>query len=210
MLKKVLIASVACLLILMPVKGQNMFKINQYNIYMNKVFSPIGTLFANHQLNERWSVATYFYVNATPWTTQATNPSWGEGLAGMTYSPVKGVSLGVIAGLQSNEAQIFRVSPIVLVNRNRFSFFGAFEFGGERTRWDAMGFYLFDSWKLGGELIRYYKMYAAGPRAEVSFFNKQPVTVFYSALWAWEKETLAHMFGIYTSFGTGKKVVLPD
>ena len=199
-MKKLQLCLLANFLILTPVIGQTMFKINQYNIYYNKTFMPVGTLFANHQFNSKWSIASYFYVNATRWKEQATDPSWGEGLAGFTYSPVPGVALGVLAGLQSNEEQIFRFSPIVLVNKNRFSFFGAFEFGGQRTRWDAMGFYVTKSFKFGAELIRYYKMYAAGPRLEFSFIKKQPVTVFYSALWDWEGSKLASMFGIYSSF----------
>ena len=57
------------------------------------------------------------------------------------YTPVPGVSVGVIAGFQSNEAQMFRFSPLILVNNNGFSSFGPFEFGGGRVRWDCMGFY---------------------------------------------------------------------
>jgi hypothetical protein len=44
-------------------------------------------------------------------------------------------------------------------------------------------------------------MYAAGPRVEFSFIKKQPVTIFYSALWDWKGSKLASMFGIYSTFG---------
>ena len=188
--------------LLAPAGAQTMFKVNQYNIYYDKTFMPVLTLFTNHRISSKFSATSYCYVNATannPVTGQAR--SWGEVLAGGLYTPVPGVSIGVIAGFQSNEPQIFRVSPLILVSKNRFSFFGAFEFGGDRVRWDCMGFYQVKFLKLGGELIRYYKMYAAGPRAELTFFKKQPVTVFYSALWDWKGSKLASMFGIYTSFG---------
>jgi hypothetical protein len=114
---------------------------------------------------------------------------------------VKGISVGVLGGIQSNEDQIFRVSPIALVNRGRFSFLGAFEFGGKRYRWDCMGFYQFGPVKLGAELIRYYSMYAAGPRAELTFLKAQPITVFYSALWDWGGQKYASMFGVFSTFG---------
>ncbi len=193
------------LLLLSPLTGQNVFKINQYNIYYNHTFMPVGTLFANHQFSSKWSIASYFYVNATAVKAEDVGsnkdkPSWGEGLAGPTFTPVPGFTIGILGGFQSNEGQAFRISPIILINKNRFSLFGAFEFGGARTRWDAMGFYSIKSLKLGAELIRYYTMYAAGPRVEFSFIKKQPVTVFYSALWDWKGTKLASMFGIYSSF----------
>lgn len=205
LMKKFLICFFACFPILTPVIGQNMFKINQYNIYYDKTFMPVGTLFTNHQFNSKLSVTSYFYVNAT--SNQSLTDKvrgWGEGLAGVTYTPWQGISLGLLVGLQSNEAQVFRISPIILLNKNAFSFFGAFEFGGERTRWDAMGFYNVKTLKFGAELIRYYKMYAAGPRVEFSFIKRQPVTIFYSALWDWKGAKLASMFGIYSAFAGGK------
>jgi hypothetical protein len=205
-MKKLLLSLMIAATFLPTAFTQTMFKVNQYNIYYDKTFMPVLTLFTNHQVSSRFSAASYCYVNATsdhPVTGNAR--SWGEVLAGGLYTPVPGISVGVLAGFQSNEAQVFRISPIIMVSKNRFTFFGAFEFGGERIRWDCMGFYNLKSLKLGGELIRYYKMYAAGPRAELSFFKKQPVTIFYSALWDWKGSKLASMFGIYTSFGTPAK-----
>jgi len=205
-MKKIFLSAVLCISMLAPAGAQTMFKVNQYNIYYDNTFMPVLTLFTNHQISPKFSATSYCYVNATanhPVTGNAR--SWGEVLAGGMYTPVPGVSVGVVAGFQSNEAQMFRISPLILLNKNRFSFFGAFEFGGDRVRWDCMGFYNVKSLKLGGELIRYYKMYAAGPRAELTFFKKQPVTVFYSALWDWKGSKLASMFGIYTSFPGVKK-----
>jgi hypothetical protein len=196
-MKKLLVCFVTGLLFATPLIGQTVFKINQYNIYYNKTFMPVATLFANYQINEKLSITSYFYVSAVAKT------GWGEGLAGVTYTPVKGITVGILGGLQSNEEQVWRISPIVLLNKNRFSFFGAFEFGGERYRWDCMGFYAVKPFKFGAELIRYYQMYAAGPRIEFSFFKKQPITVFYSALWDWQGSKLASMFGIYSTFGSG-------
>ncbi len=201
LMKKLLLSLIAVWIFLAPAGAQTMFKVNQYNIYYNQGFMPVLTLFTNHQISPKFSATSYCYVNA-----YAKN-SWGEVLAGGLYTPVPGVSVGVVAGFQSNEAQMFRISPLILLNKNRFSFFGAFEFGGDRVRWDCMAFYNVKSLKLGGELIRYYKMYAAGPRAELTFFKKQPVTVFYSALWDWKGSKLASMFGIYTSFPGVKKPV---
>lgn len=178
-----------------PSQAQTQFKLNQYNVYYKDALMPIFTLFTSHKVTDKVGVAGYFYVNALRET------GWGEGLAGLTYTPVPGITLALLGGLQSNEDQVFRYSPMLLVNRNRFSFFGALEFGGARYRWDAMGFYSFGPLKVGAELIRYYKMYAAGPRAELTFFKKQPVTIFYSALWDWAGSELASMFGIYTAFG---------
>lgn len=197
---------ILCLLItglVAPTNGQTQFKINQYNVYYNKALMPVITLFTNHKITETISATSYFYINAMPET------GWGEGLAGLTWTPVRGVSVGLLGGLQSNEAQVFRLSPIVLLNRDRFSFFGAFEFGGDRYRWDAMGFYSVGPLKIGAELIRYYKMYAAGPRAEITFWKAQPITVFYSALWDWAGSELASMFGIYTAFGTPRANARP-
>ncbi|MFA6129175.1 MAG: hypothetical protein WC699_17890 [Bacteroidales bacterium] len=193
-MKKLLFIFSLCCLIGYPVSGQTMFKINQYNIYYNKGFMPIVTMFTNHKFNEKLSFTSYFYINAYQ------KNSWGEGLAGVTYTPVKGISIGLLGGLQSNEDVIWRISPIVLLSKGRWSFFGAFEFGGKRYRWDTMGFYSVKAFKFGAEFIRYYEMYAAGPRVEFSFIKKQPVTVFYSGLWDWTYGRYASMFGIYTAF----------
>jgi hypothetical protein len=192
------------LLISSSVGGQSVFKINEYNIYYNDGLMPIITLFTNHQFSEKLSITSYFYVNAYP------KNSWGEGLVGVTYTPVKGVSVGFLAGFQSNETEIWRVSPIIMLSKNRFSFSGAFEFGGKRYRWDAMGFYSVKSFKFGAEFIRYYSMYAAGPRVEFSFIKKQPVTVFYSGMWDWTYGRYASMFGIYSTFGAFKKTTALD
>ena len=184
--------------------GQAIFKINQYNIVYNGDLMPVITLFTNYPITKKLSITSYFYVNAY------SKNSWGEGLAGLTYTPVKGISVGFLGGFQSNETEIWRVSPIVLLSKNRFSFFGAFEFGGKRYRWDAMGFYNWRSFNFGAEFIRYYQMYAAGPRVEFSFFRKQPVTIFYSALWDWTYGRYASMFGIYSTFGFSPRVAILD
>ncbi len=191
-------------LLSMACSGQTIFKINQYNIIYKGDLMPVITLFTNYQFNQKLSFTSYFYVTAYP------KNSWGEGLFGLTYTPVKWLSLGFLGGFQSNETELWRVSPIILMNYKKFSFFGAFEFGGKRYRWDAMGFYSVKSFKFGGEFIRYYKMYAAGPRVEFSFLKKQPITLFYSGLWDWTYGNYASMFGIYTAFGNFRKAVLPD
>ena len=194
MKKKALILLFPFLLNL-SVSGQTLFKINQYNVLYKGDLMPIITLFANHQIINRLGISGYFYVNAYP------KSSWGEGLIGVNYTVIDGLTLGFLAGFQSNEARIWRISPLVMMNFGKFSFFGAFEFWGKRYRWDAMAFYSVSSVKFGGEFIRYYQMYAAGPRIEFSFLKKQPITIFYSFLWDWSYGYPAHMFGIYTSFG---------
>jgi hypothetical protein len=178
-----------------PVQGQTMFKINQYNIIYDGDFMPVATLYTNYSFNSKIGFTSYFYINGY------NKNSWGEGLAGPNWTPVKGVSLAFLAGFQSNEKSLLRVSPLFFVAKNRFSAFGAFEYGGKRHRWDLMAFHSLDQFKIGGELIRFYQMYAAGPRVEYSFLKKQPLTIFYSGLWDWKGEKYASMFGIYTSFG---------
>ncbi len=198
-MKKIHTLLAAGLLIVQMAGAQATFKINQYDVFYNKDFMQFGTLFTNYPLGQHISIACYFYENALPKAG-----SWGQGLAGPVWTPVQGISVGLLAGFQTNEDRIFRFSPIALVNRGRFSFFGALEFGGLRYRWDCMGFYQVGSFRLGAELIRYYKMYAAGPRVEFTFLKAQPITVFYSALWDWGGEKYASMFGIYSTFGVKK------
>jgi len=176
------------------IQAQTVFKLNQYNIIHNNRFMPVFTFFGGHNFNDKVGIAGYFYVNGLK------GSSWGEGLAGPTWSPVKGLTLGLLAGIQSNEDQLFRVSPIVVYNRKQFSGFASFEYGGLRHRWDVMAFYVKNDWKFGGEYIRFYKMFAAGPRVEFTFLKKQPITVFYSGLWDWTNGLYASMFGIYSSF----------
>jgi hypothetical protein len=199
-MKKLSFCFLAGFLLTSSVCGQSIFKINQYNIYYNNGLMPIVTLFTNHQFNNKLSVSSYFYVNAYQ------KNSWGEGLVGITYTPVQGVSIGFLGGLQSNETEIWRVSPIILLNKKQFSFFGSFEFGGKRYRWDDMAFYSVKAFKFGAEFIRYYQMYAAGPRVEFSFIKKQPITIFYSGLWDWTYGRYASMFGIYSTFGAFKNI----
>ncbi len=175
--------------------GQTVFKINQYNVAYRGDVMPVFTMFTNARISKTLSITGYFYINAYP------KGSWGEGLAGLSYTPASWVTIGFLGGFQTNEPRIWRISPILLLNYKKWSFFGGFEFGGARYRWDAMGFYQIGAFRLGGEFIRYYKMYAAGPRAEFTFCKKQPVTLFYSFLWDWTYGHPAHMFGIYTTFG---------
>ncbi|MCX6280521.1 MAG: hypothetical protein NTU51_00990 [Bacteroidetes bacterium] len=180
------------------VSGQTLFKINQYDVLYNGNLMPIITLYTNYQINEHIGITNYFYVTAYP------QNSWGEGLVGVSYTIVKGITIGFLAGYQSNETELWRISPIIGLYKKPFSFFGAFEFGGKRYRWDAMGFYELHSWKFGGEFIRYYQMYAAGPRVEFSFLKNNILTVFHSSLWDWVYGKYAAMFGIYASFGNMK------
>jgi hypothetical protein len=184
--------------------GQTLFKINQYNIIDKGNLFPILTLYTNHQFNDHLAATAYFYINGYE------KGSWGEGLGGVTYTPVKGVSVGFLVGFQTNETELWRISPLLILGNEHWSFFGAFEFGGRRYRWDAMGFYLWKKFKFGAELIRYYQMYAAGPRIEVSFFKNPPVTLFYTALFDLKDGHYSSMFGIYTSFGVLKQQLLPD
>ncbi|MEI6173810.1 MAG: hypothetical protein WCR01_08655 [Bacteroidota bacterium] len=179
---------------------QTMFKVNQYDIIYKGDFSPILTLYANHQINKRFGIMSYFYVNA------AQNNSWGQGLVGPTYTPVKGITVAFLVGYQSNEVAWWRVSPIIMLSNNHWSFFGSFEYGGTRVRWDCMGFYYLDSFKFGAELIRYYELYAAGPRIEFSFLKKKNLTIWNAELWDWSYGNLMHVFGIYATFGTFNKV----
>ncbi len=185
-------------------RGQTLFKFNQYNIIYNGGFMPVATIFGNYQISKTFGVASYFYVNAYP------KNSWGEGLIGPTVTPVKGITIGFLAGFQSNETELWRISPILLLWKNRWSFNGAFEFGGKRYRWDCMGFYSVKDFKFGAEFIRYYQMYAAGPRVEFSFLKKQPITIFYAALWDWTYGRYASMFGIFTTFGNIRNMVTPE
>jgi len=203
-MKRPIVVLFSILLACLSVTGQAIFKINQYNIIYRGDLMPVITLYGNFPLNGKLSITSYFYVNGYK------NNSWGEGLAGVTYTPVTGISLGFLAGFQSNEPALWRISPIVVLSKNRFSFFGAFEFGGQRYRWDAMGFYLLNSFKFGAEFIRYYQMYAAGPRIEFSFLKKQPITIFYSGLWDWSYGHYSSMFGIYSTFGILSGMALPD
>ncbi len=175
--------------------GQTIFRINHYNVYYDKSLMPVATLFTNHSFGEKVAFSAYFYINGSK------SNSWGEALAGPTWTPVEGLSLSFLAGIQTNEEALFRFSPVFNVRRNKLMAFGAFEYGGERHRWDVMAFYLADPFKFGAELIRYYDMYAAGPRLEFTFFEKQPLTVFYSGLWDWGNKKYASMFGINTGFG---------
>lgn len=191
----ILLIGLSCL----TVQGQTVFKVNEYNILYNGDYMPVFTLYSNYSFNPKLGFAAYFYVNGYK------KNSWGEGLAGPVWTPVKGVSLAFLAGFQSNEKSLWRVSPIFFIAKNKFSAFGGFEYGGERHRWDVMSFYTLNKFRLGGELIRFYKMYAAGPRIEFSFLKKQPVTIFYSGLWDWGNEKYASMFGIYTTFMSSKE-----
>ena len=133
-------------------QAQTVFRLNQYNIIYNETFMPVFTLYGGQSFSEHWGLSTYFYVNGTK------GSSWGEGLAGPTYMPFKGLSISFLAGFQTNEDQLFRVSPIVSYSGKKFSGFASFEYGGERHRWDIMAFYLLKQFKAGGELIRFYKM----------------------------------------------------
>jgi hypothetical protein len=180
------------------VSCQTLYKINQYDVLYKGDLMPIVTLFTNYQVNKHIGITSYFYVTAYP------KNSWGEGLAGISYTIVKGVTIGFLGGYQSNETELWRVSPIIGVYRGHFSLFGAFEFGGKRYRWDAMAFYELHAWKFGGEFIRYYQMYAAGPRVEFSFLKNKTITVFHSSLWDWVYGNYAAMFGIYATFGNMK------
>lgn len=180
------------------VKCQAIFKLNQYNIVYDGKFMPVFTAYMGQPFGETWGISSYFYINGTE------GSSWGEGLAGPTYTPLKGLSFGFLMGIQSNENQLWRVSPIVSFSGKRFSGFAAFEYGGERHRWDIMAFYQIKKLKLGAEMIRFYQMYAAGPRVEFSFIKNQPLTIFYSGMWDWINGKPVSMFGLYSSFGQKK------
>jgi hypothetical protein len=179
----------------LPVKAQTTFRLNHYNTFYDGQHMPILTLSTTYAFNEKIGFATYFYVNGFK------ENSWGQGLAGISWRPLDGLTLMLLGGIQTNEDALYRFSPIFFFRNNNFSAFGAFEYGGERHRWDIMAFYLAGDFKFGAELIRFYQMFAAGPRVEFTFLKKQPLTVFYSGLWDWDAEKYASMFGIYTTFG---------
>lgn len=177
-------------------KSQTIFKLNQYNIVDDGRFIPVFTLYSGQSFNEKWGVSTYFYING------AKESSWGQGLAGATFTPVKGLSLSFLAGFQTNEDQLWRISPLINYAGKRISGFAAFEYGGKRHRWDIMAFYNVKKFKFGAEMIRFYQMYAFGPRIEFSVFNKQPITFFYTGLWDITHRRPSSMFGVFSTFGT--------
>ncbi len=196
MIKAGLLTTLSCIVIFhLSAEAQTTFRLNHYNTIYDGTHMPIVTLSTTHAFNEKVGFATYFYVNGTK------GSSWGEGLAGISWRPVEGLTLMFLGGIQTNEDVLYRFSPIFFYRKNNFSAFGAFEYGGERHRWDIMWFYHVQAFKFGAELIRFYEMYAAGPRVELTFLKKQPLTVFYSGLWDWDAEKYASMFGIYTTFG---------
>lgn len=197
LLRLFLAVSVLSVLVVLPQKtgAQAVFRVNQYNVLYDGSIMPVFTLSGNYPLSSALSFTSYFYING------AKGSSWGEGLAGPTWTPARGVALSFLAGIQTNEESLFRVSPVFNLAKGRFSSFGGFEYGGKRHRWDTMLFYHAGQFKLGGEFIRYYQMFAAGPRFEFTFLKKQPLTVYYSGLWDWQGEKYASMFGIYSSFG---------
>lgn len=179
--------------------GQIMFKVNQYDILYKGDLSPILTLYSNYKFNNKFGIMSYFYVNGS------SASGWGQGMVGPTYTPVTGVTLAFIAGYQSNGDAWWRVSPVIMLANKKWSFFGSFEYGGTRVRWDCMGFYYFRSFKFGAELIRYYKLYAAGPRIEFSFLKRKTLTIWNAELWEWTNGNFMHVFGLYATFGAFSK-----
>lgn len=198
MKRTLLLCTFVCLLFLNS-HSQAVFKVNQYNVIYKGATMPVMTLFTNYDFGNRWSFTNYFYVNCQEKT------GWGEGLIGPTYSITKWLNLSLLGGMQSNHKNLFRAGPVITANKYNLSLFSALEFSGDRYRWDIMAFYVWPKIKLGGELIRSYKMYAAGPRFEFTFCKKQPFTAFYSALWDYTYGNYASMFGIYTGFPPKKK-----
>jgi len=175
--------------------AQTSFRINHYYTIYDGAYSPVLSISAQNQLSSRWAFSSYYYVNASR------KNSWGQGLLGATYTPVKGLGLGFLAGFQSNETEMWRISPVVTANYDWFSFFGAFEFGGKRQRWDVIALCKTGPFKIGAEMIKYYKMYATGPRVEFSFLKKQPVSLFYTALWDVTNDKYTSMVGLHSTFG---------
>jgi hypothetical protein len=176
--------------------AQTSFKFNQYNIFYDGALQPIATLFTNQQISEKFGFNSYFYINAYE------KNSWGEGLLGFSYAINKFVKIGFLGGFQTNETEIWRIAPIVFMQKNKFSFSGVFEFGGKRYRWDTMAFYHLKKFKLGVEGIKYYKMIALGPRFEYTLYSKYRINFFYSGLFDVTYGKYASMIGIYAIFGT--------
>ncbi|MEI6574614.1 MAG: hypothetical protein WCO63_00385 [Bacteroidota bacterium] len=193
-MKKRLFVILLFILTVFQLSAQTSSKFNQYNVLYKGSWMPVVTLFTNYDYGNKWSFTNYFYVNAQQKT------GWGEGLVGPTYSPTKWLNISLLGGIQSNEKSLLRGGPVIFAKSNNMSFFCAMEFGGKRYRWDIMAFYVWPHVKLGAELIRFYQMYATGPRCEFTFLKKQPLTIFYSALWDYSYGNYASMFGIYTGF----------
>ncbi len=194
-MKKVFLLLAVITLIVSNLHAQTTFKLNHYYTIYNQVYTPVMSLSAQQSLNSRWALTSYFYVNAS------SKSSWGQGLVGPTFYPVKGLGIGFLGGFQSNEKEIWRISPLVTANYDWFNLFGAFEFGGERQRWDVIALCKTGPFRVGAEMIKYFKMYATGPRVELVLFKKQPVHFFYSAMWDVTNDKYTGMFGLHSTFG---------
>lgn len=183
------------LLTICTLSAQTTFRLNHYYTVYNSIYTPVMSLSTQQSFSPRWALTSYFYVNASA------KSSWGQGLVGPTYYPVKGLGLGFLGGFQSNEKEIWRISPVVTANYAWFNFFGAFEFGGARQRWDVIALCKTGPFRIGAEMIKYFKMYATGPRVELVLFKKQPVHLFYTAMWDVTNDKYTSMFGLHSSFG---------
>lgn len=169
-------------------KGQTYLSVhNYYFYYNNQIYEPTITLFTSTPLGEKTAFSSY----------ALTRPSWSQILLGINYQPAKWITAGLKIGLQSAQnGNMWRYSPMLILNKKNFSFFGVYEWGGIKDRSQIMANYRVKSFKPGIMMVQSLKFVAIGPMLEYQL-PKWPFAVYASAMLSLSDNKFASQFGIY-------------
>lgn len=152
-------------------QAQNSFWVESYNKYdsKNQKMSTQVDIFGEHKINERLKVFIW----------SLSSNSWGEGIVGLTYTPVSWIDLSLGGGVESDKNPL-RMQASAYMSKGSHSLYLATELGGSGkwylieqnnsivTRPDTSG-----GLNNVGIGVRAQRFAGVGPRIQVVFSKKR-------------------------------------
>lgn len=176
-------------------EAQSKYQLGCYGLYYMDDVKPTVSVFYTNELSKKFTLINYFY----------TDKNWGQGIFGVKYRFTDWFQAGCMAGLQTNNKEMFRYAPVFWLKKNKSSLFGIFEKGGQRDRFKLLYYYKFGKQlKAGLYGIKFIDIYAFGPRSEIKL-GKTPFSIWGTPLYIPTNGEYAAMLGLYFKHSTKKE-----
>ncbi|MCD4679756.1 MAG: hypothetical protein K8S00_05145, partial [Bacteroidales bacterium] len=166
-------------------------KVHNYYVYAREQFAnPTITMSSMSPISKNFYFSTYSLVRY----------GWAEFVVGFDVPVTNWMIVGLKAGVQTEtNGTMGRYQAVMYIKKNKLNGFGGFEWGGDRTRSQAILGYRIKAFNPGIMEAHNGDLVAIGPMLEY-YIPKTIITIYGSAMAALEDGRFASQFGIYLRF----------
>lgn len=176
------------IILIKSVMAQDSYKIQNYYQTYKKTTTPVVSLSANNQLGDGLKFSALFYMT----------PTFAQSLAGFDYRIFKFLSIGLKAGIQVNNGQLFRCAGYWALCIKKIYCTGYYEYGGTNDRANALLFYRYKENNFGLMWQKKNDFHIVGPRIDLKI-PKIPLSIWGAAFIALPDKKFACMYGLYAN-----------